>query len=181
MNILITGAGGFVGQLLAEHLLNDGHNVILTDIFEPPVPAAAQNKENATCIKCDIYEQPGSILSKDLDAIYERIEPFQPDFVKIVPTAKHLTDNVTLMRFIERMNENANIIGICMGDAGIISRVLGLRAGSTFTFAAATHGEHEKGRGLGHRAILRRSRAREHEPRAQQHQDAPEEVVERAL
>ena len=39
-------------------------------------------------------------------------------------------DNVTLMRFIERMNENANIVGICMGDAGIISRVLGLRAGS---------------------------------------------------
>ena len=79
--------------------------------------------------------------TKDLDKIYERIEPFQPDFVKIVPTAKHLTDNVTLMRFIERMNESANIVGICMGDAGIISRVLGLRAGSAFTFAAATQGE----------------------------------------
>jgi len=79
--------------------------------------------------------------TKDLDKIYERIEPFQPDFVKIVPTAKTLTDNVTLIRFLERMNERANIIGICMGDAGIISRVLGLRAGSTFTFAAATPGE----------------------------------------
>ena len=45
------------------------------------------------------------------------------------------------MRFMERMNENSNIIGICMGDAGIISRVLGLRAGSAFTFAAATQGE----------------------------------------
>jgi len=79
--------------------------------------------------------------TKDLDKIYERITPFQPDFIKIVPTAKTLTDNVTLMRFLERMNENSNIIGICMGDAGIISRVLGLRAGSAFTFAAATQGE----------------------------------------
>jgi 3-dehydroquinate dehydratase/shikimate dehydrogenase len=79
--------------------------------------------------------------TKDLDKIYERIEPFQPDFVKIVPTAKTLTDNVTLIRFMERMNERASIIGICMGDAGIISRVLGLRAGSAFTFAAATPGE----------------------------------------
>jgi len=79
--------------------------------------------------------------TKDLDNIYERIQPFRPDFVKIVPTAKHLTDNVTLMRFIERMNESSNIVGICMGDAGIISRVLGLRAGSAFTFAAATQGE----------------------------------------
>ena len=39
------------------------------------------------------------------------------------------------------MNDHSNIIGICMGDAGIISRVLGVRAGSAFTFAAATVGE----------------------------------------
>jgi 3-dehydroquinate dehydratase/shikimate dehydrogenase len=45
------------------------------------------------------------------------------------------------MRFLERMEDHSNIIGICMGDAGIISRVLGLRAGSAFTFAAATVGE----------------------------------------
>ncbi|WP_353066642.1 shikimate dehydrogenase [Tunturibacter psychrotolerans] len=79
--------------------------------------------------------------TKDLDGIFKRIEPFHPDFIKIVPTAKSLTDNVTLMRFIERMDDHSNIVGICMGDAGIISRVLGLRAGSAFTFAAATAGE----------------------------------------
>jgi 3-dehydroquinate dehydratase / shikimate dehydrogenase len=79
--------------------------------------------------------------TKDLDGIYKRIVPFQPDFIKIVPTAKTLIDNVTLMRFIERMEDHSNIIGICMGDAGIISRVLGVRAGSAFTFAAATVGE----------------------------------------
>jgi 3-dehydroquinate dehydratase/shikimate dehydrogenase len=79
--------------------------------------------------------------TKDLEGIYKRIQPFQPDFFKIVPTAKTLTDNVTLMRFIEHMDNHSNIIGICMGDAGIISRVLGVRAGSAFTFAAATSGE----------------------------------------
>jgi 3-dehydroquinate dehydratase / shikimate dehydrogenase len=79
--------------------------------------------------------------TKDLEGIYKRIVPFQPDFIKIVPTAKTLVDNVTLMRFIERMEDHSNIIGICMGDAGIISRVLGVRAGSAFTFAAASIGE----------------------------------------
>jgi 3-dehydroquinate dehydratase/shikimate dehydrogenase len=79
--------------------------------------------------------------TKDLDGIYGRIAPFAPDFVKMVPTAKALVDNVTLIRFLERMNDHTNIIGICMGDAGIISRVLGVRAGSAFTFAAATPGE----------------------------------------
>jgi 3-dehydroquinate dehydratase / shikimate dehydrogenase len=79
--------------------------------------------------------------TKDLEGIYKRIVPFEPDFIKIVPTAKSLTDNVTLMRFIEQMDNHSNIVGVCMGDAGIISRVLGLRAGSAFTFAAATAGE----------------------------------------
>ncbi len=79
--------------------------------------------------------------TKDLDGIYARIAPFAPDFVKIVPTAKALVDNVTLIRFLERMNDHTNIIGICMGDAGIISRVLGVRAGSAFTFAASSPGE----------------------------------------
>src|SRR3984957_16262811 len=62
--------------------------------------------------------------TKDLEGVYKRIAPFAPDFVRIVPTAKTLTDNVTLMRFIEKMEDHSNIIGICMGDAGIISRVL---------------------------------------------------------
>jgi 3-dehydroquinate dehydratase/shikimate dehydrogenase len=77
----------------------------------------------------------------DLDAVYKRIAPFAPDFVKIVPTAKSLSDNVKLMQFLERMSDHASIVGVCMGEAGIISRVLGLRAGSAFTFAAATPGE----------------------------------------
>ncbi|EGP88983.1 unnamed protein product [Zymoseptoria tritici ST99CH_3D1] len=70
MKILITGAGGLVGQLLAELLLNDNHTVILADIFDPPIPAAASNKANATTLKADYYETPNAGLSADLDAIY---------------------------------------------------------------------------------------------------------------
>ncbi|HEV2578754.1 MAG TPA: shikimate dehydrogenase [Acidobacteriaceae bacterium] len=79
----------------------------------------------------------------DLDAIYSRMEPYAPDFYKVVPTARNLTDNLKLMHFLERMEDrsNSSIVGICMGEAGIISRVLGLRAGSVFTFAAATQAE----------------------------------------
>lgn len=81
--------------------------------------------------------------TKDLDAVFARMQPFAPDFYKIVPTAKSLADNVTLMRFLERTEDqtNGSVVGICMGEPGIISRVLGLRAGSAFTFAAASVGE----------------------------------------
>jgi 3-dehydroquinate dehydratase/shikimate dehydrogenase len=81
--------------------------------------------------------------TRDLDAILERARKFKPGFIKIVPTAQKLADNLTLMHFLERTEDATNcpVVGICMGEAGIISRVLGLRAGSAFTFAAATAGE----------------------------------------
>lgn len=79
--------------------------------------------------------------TRDLDKMFERIRRFEPEFIKVVSTAKHLSDNVAMMHFLERTRDMANVIGIVMGDQGIISRVLGLRAGSVFTFAAATLGE----------------------------------------
>lgn len=79
--------------------------------------------------------------TKDLDKVYARIRPLHPDFIKIVSTARSLADNVTMMRFLESKQDEGNVVGICMGDYGVISRVLGLRAGSRFTFASATVGE----------------------------------------
>jgi 3-dehydroquinate dehydratase / shikimate dehydrogenase len=79
--------------------------------------------------------------TKNLDASLDRILPFQPEFAKVVSTAKTLSDNVAMMRFLDRRRDEANLIGICMGEQGIISRVLGLRAGSIFTFASAHAGE----------------------------------------
>lgn len=77
----------------------------------------------------------------DLDKTFDRLQRFQPDFIKIVSTAKQLIDNVAMMRFLERKSDGANLIGICMGDQGLVSRVLGVRAGSIFTFASASEGE----------------------------------------
>ena len=46
-----------------------------------------------------------------------------------------------MMKFLEQTGDRHSMIGIWMGEPGIISRILGLRAGSQFTFAAATPGE----------------------------------------
>lgn len=53
--ILITGAAGFIGQLLAERLLAEPQNqLILTDVIQPPVPAKAKNPQNAKSIQADL-------------------------------------------------------------------------------------------------------------------------------
>src|ERR1700724_4620012 len=46
-----------------------------------------------------------------------------------------------MIKFLARESENHSLIGICMGEQGIISRVLGVRAGSVFTFAALSPDE----------------------------------------
>lgn len=79
--------------------------------------------------------------TKKLDEIHERMRKIPADIYKIVTTATSLADNVTMMHFLERVAGQENVVGLCMGEQGVISRVLALRAGSLFTFASAGDGE----------------------------------------
>jgi 3-dehydroquinate dehydratase / shikimate dehydrogenase len=79
--------------------------------------------------------------TKKLDESLEKMLAYPADFYKIVSTATTLSDNVAMIKFLAREGDRYSLVGMCMGEQGIISRVLGLRAGSVFTFAAASAGE----------------------------------------
>jgi len=79
--------------------------------------------------------------TKKLEETLEAMTKIPADFYKIVSTAGMLFDNVTLMKFVEKHSRNLSLVGICMGEQGIISRVLSVRAGSIFTFAAVSPDE----------------------------------------
>src|SRR5271169_4796279 len=79
--------------------------------------------------------------TKKLDGTLEKMLAYPADFYKIVSTATTLADNVTMIKFLAREGDRHSLVGMCMGEQGIISRVLGVRAGSVFTFAAASVGE----------------------------------------
>jgi 3-dehydroquinate dehydratase / shikimate dehydrogenase len=74
--------------------------------------------------------------TRGLDQAAERIETFKPDFVKVVSTARTLADNLAVLRLIENHSLAAQVVGIAMGEEGLVSRVLGPRAGGAFTFAS---------------------------------------------
>jgi 3-dehydroquinate dehydratase / shikimate dehydrogenase len=79
--------------------------------------------------------------TKKLDETLAKMQQYPADFFKIVSTANSLYDNVTMMKFLERHSHSHSLVGLCMGEQGVISRVLSVRAGSQFTFAAASPGE----------------------------------------
>jgi len=79
--------------------------------------------------------------TQKLDETLKKMTGYPADFYKIVSTATSLSDNVTMMKFLERHQDSHSLVGLCMGEQGIISRVLGARAGSAFTFGALTSDE----------------------------------------
>lgn len=71
MQVLITGAAGFVGQLLAKELLNDeSYQLLLTDVHEPPIPKGVKYSQNAKTIKADLCTNAQDVVNGSLDAVY---------------------------------------------------------------------------------------------------------------
>jgi nucleoside-diphosphate-sugar epimerase len=73
MRILITGAAGFIGQLVAKKLIADEnrtHSLILTDIVEPPIPSNARSSTQVKAIKADLLTQSSFVVAKDIDVVY---------------------------------------------------------------------------------------------------------------
>ncbi|MEP6644497.1 MAG: shikimate dehydrogenase [Acidobacteriaceae bacterium] len=79
--------------------------------------------------------------TRNLDQTLEKMSAFAADIYKLVSTATTLHDNVTMMKFLEKNSDKRMLVGMCMGEQGVPSRVLAVRAGSVFTFAAVSPDE----------------------------------------
>src|SRR6267154_540585 len=101
-------------------------------------PAQVQKLRGRSALILSFHDFRGT---KKLDETLEKMLAVQADFYKIVSTATTLADNVTMIKFLAKESDKHSLIGICMGEQGIISRVLGVRAGSVFTFAALSPDE----------------------------------------
>ncbi|KAI9819176.1 MAG: hypothetical protein M1827_007332 [Pycnora praestabilis] len=76
MHVLITGAGGFIGQALAQALISDERytQITLTDIVEPSAPTLGDSTGNVQvrCIKADLSSPSActSLFTGDIDVHY---------------------------------------------------------------------------------------------------------------
>jgi 3-dehydroquinate dehydratase / shikimate dehydrogenase len=137
--------GGFDGPLVAEL-------EILTKAAQTGchiIDLEVESAEEAKSVQLTRLRAAGAALlisfhdfsrTKGLDQAADRIEAFKPDFVKVVSTARTLVDNLAVLRVIEDHSLATNVVGIAMGEEGLVSRVLGPRAGAAFTFASWSEG-----------------------------------------
>jgi shikimate dehydrogenase/3-dehydroquinate dehydratase type I len=77
-----------------------------------------------------------------LKEIFHQCAKFKPAIVKIVTTAKTVEDNLVTLNLISYAQKRSQkIISLCMGDKGVISRVVAPLMGSYLSFAALEMGE----------------------------------------
>jgi nucleoside-diphosphate-sugar epimerase len=71
MKILITGAGGFIGQYLARELLNDDTNkLVLTDVVDFSVPPGSAHPENAIVKRADLFSETSKVVGSDVQVVF---------------------------------------------------------------------------------------------------------------
>ncbi len=137
--------GGFHGSLEAQ-----------LDVLRKAAEAGCQaldiEIESAEAMSADDWEELRSraaiVLSYHdfkrtgkLEETFGRMRAFNADFYKVVGTATCLHDNVTMIRFLEEHGSEYSMVGMCMGEQGLLSRILSIRAGGAFTFGSAEHGK----------------------------------------
>ena len=137
--------GNFAGSLAAEL-------AVLTDAAAAGckiVDLEVESAEEAKAGQVEKLRAAGVALlisfhdftrTRSLEHAADRIEAFKPDYVKVVSTARSLADNLAVLRLIEDRSLSSHVVGIAMGEEGILSRVLGPRAGAAFTFASPSEG-----------------------------------------
>ncbi|MEB2309973.1 MAG: shikimate dehydrogenase [Candidatus Brocadiaceae bacterium] len=75
----------------------------------------------------------------DLISLYQRLSQSDADTIKIVTHANSITDNIKIYRLLQQARRP--LISFCMGEYGIISRILYKRFGSYLTFASLRKGK----------------------------------------
>lgn len=75
----------------------------------------------------------------DVAAVYQKLSQSGADIVKIVTYAGDISDNIRIYRLLQ--SAQVPLISFCMGEYGIISRILYKRFGSYLTFASLRKGK----------------------------------------
>jgi 3-dehydroquinate dehydratase/shikimate dehydrogenase len=113
-------------QLLRLAIVEGADYVDLEDDIAASVPRYGKTKRIVS--HHDMLRTPA-----DLPDLHARMAAIDADVVKIATMANHPSDNLRMLDIIRAAT--VPTVGICMGEIGVPTRILGGRAGAPFTFA----------------------------------------------
>jgi 3-phosphoshikimate 1-carboxyvinyltransferase len=77
-----------------------------------------------------------------LEALYQKVIHLPATYYKIVTFAHSTLDAIRMLTFTQKMNhKKSHLCGICMGDRGQTTRILGAMVGQPLTFACLEKGQ----------------------------------------
>ena len=140
------GGGHFVGELfeqaeILEGAAKAGCQLIDVEIESAETMRPADWKRLRASGAALILSYHDFSHTRSLEKAFERMQRLDPEFYKIVSTARSLTDNLAVLDLLKQHGDSTNMIAMAMGQPGIVSRLLAPRAGSAFTFASTAAGE----------------------------------------
>lgn len=112
---------------------------VYCDIEAAHYPSAAKLSPDLTRLIVSFHnlgETPA-----DLDVVYDSIVALPAAVHKIVTNARDIADSLSVLRLLDRArSEDRKLIAIAMGEAGVITRVLGPGRGSFLTYGSLVAG-----------------------------------------
>jgi len=76
----------------------------------------------------------------EIESKFMEMKHLRPDICKIVMTAKTMGDNLTCLDFVSKASQTTDVICLCMGPLGAVSRILSPLFGGVFTYASTIKG-----------------------------------------
>jgi 3-dehydroquinate dehydratase/shikimate dehydrogenase len=79
----------------------------------------------------------------NIEKVYQKLYDLKPQVIKIVTYARNISDNFKILKFAGRVVKNraSKLIAFCMGEHGLISRILYKKFGLFMTYSSLEEGK----------------------------------------
>jgi 3-dehydroquinate dehydratase/shikimate dehydrogenase len=104
-------------------------------LFEEPAMGELIDRLGAHRVICSHHDFSG--IPKDLEQLYERMAATSARVIKIAAQANDATDCILIFKLLDRAQcDGRDLIAIAMGQAGVMTRILGPSRGSRLTYGS---------------------------------------------
>mgnify|MGYP001116243342 CR=1 FL=1 len=125
-----------IKKLLLTAATSDFEFVDVNSANEVAISLIEQLKSNGAQTVVSFHDSNRTPSLLEMSKILDFERQVGGDVCKIVTTAKHPEDNLTILRFVSERSRETRLVSFAMGSLGVPSRILSPLFGAQFTYAA---------------------------------------------